>query len=438
MSVEKHISHTFVLRILLTVIMVLQSVFVTRLLGPEGRGLYAKLQASLNLFILLFGLGLTSGITYFISNRKIDAKKIIGAAILLWGAGCLMLGMFQVLFLWVPKIDIVFPVGYQLSFFQWYFLASFIINTLQLVFNAALSGRQKFAVCNWMEVAVGLSRLFIFAYFFLYQDFGSDLKSMHTVFLWDLGLTALKGFLFAVSFYREFGLGMDFRIGDSVKTVLSFSFMIYVSYIINFIYLRLDFWLIERQLGLGELGVYSVASNLAQFLTFVPITLNSVMLPHLSGMEPAEALKKLGLFSRLNAAALLGMTLFLCILARPLVEGLYGGAFEAAILPLRLVSVSFLFLSLKHLFCYFNLSQGRTAANIRAELLGLTLGVSLNLWLIPRYGIMGACVASLVANFFSFLYVVLGILRKWKADLLDFVLLARNDVSSILSSLVTT
>jgi O-antigen/teichoic acid export membrane protein len=438
MSVEKHISHTFILRVLLTLIMVLQSVFVTRLLGPEGRGLYAKLQASQNLFILLFGLGLTSGITYFISNKKIEPSKIFGISFLIWLSGALLLGVLQIVFLVIPKSDIVFPVGYQLAFFHWYFFFSFFINTLQLVFNAGLSGKQKFAVCNWIEVAVGLSRLVIFAYFFLYQDFNTDMQSMKTVFLWDLGLTLLKGLLFALSFYRVFGFAVNFNVLSSVRTVLSFSFMIYVSYVINFIYLRLDFWLIERNLGLSELGVYSVATNLAQFLTFVPITLNNVMLPYLSGLESNEALKKLGLFSRLNAAALLGMTAFLCFLARPIVQGLYGNAFEEAVQPLRMVSLSFLFLSLKHLFCYFNLSQGRTTANIKAELLGLALGVTLNLWLIPKFGIMGACTASLVANFFSFLYVISGILRKWKADLSDFILLARSDVSSILASLVTT
>ena len=88
------------------------------------------------------------------------------------------------------------------------------------------------------------------------------------------------------------------------RQLLKFSLLIYLTYVINFLYLRVDYLLIERKSGLAELGIYSVASGVAQFLTVIPMSINSIMLPHLSGLAGARAIKAFRLFASLNALCL--------------------------------------------------------------------------------------------------------------------------------------
>src|ERR1700733_8398645 len=121
MSVERNVSHTLVLRVILTIFMMLQSVFVTRILGPEGRGLFAKFQAAQNFLILFLGLGVTSAVIYYVHNRKLTPEKFMGTSIWVWFGGLFGLLLFLVVFYFVPSADLIFPVGYRLPFFKIYF-----------------------------------------------------------------------------------------------------------------------------------------------------------------------------------------------------------------------------------------------------------------------------------------------------------------------------
>jgi len=435
MSVERHVSHTVILRIFLTVLMMAQSIFVTRLLGPEARGLFAKLQAAQSFFILFLGLGVTSAITYYISNRKLEHGKVLGFAFCCWLVGAGFLGLFQWLTLRVPSIDLIFPAGFSSHFYEIYFFTSFLFNSLQLVFNSALSGRQRFDMCNAMELVVAAMRVVIFCGYFA-GKFVGFYPSVHSIFLADLSLTMIRAVLFFICYRKEFGFQFLFSLKGTLRPMLGFSILIYVSYLINFLYLRADYWIIERQLGLKELGVYSVAAGLAQFLTFIPMTLNMVMLPHLSATKETEALERLGMFSRLNASALMLLTSILVFFASPVVLVCYGRAFEAAILPLRIVSISFFMLSLKHLFAYYNLSQGRARHNIFAELLGLSIGLSGDFLLIPRYGIVGASYAAVAANLVSLLYVFVGIVQGGNVRYFDLFVVDVKDLRNLVSSVL--
>jgi O-antigen/teichoic acid export membrane protein len=302
-----------------------------------------------------------------------------------------------------------------------------------LVFNSALSGRHKFNAANLAELAVASLRVLIFAAYFLGKN-SYFVISVRSVFTADLALTLLRAGLFFVCYGREFGFRIHLSLQGAVRPVLGFSILIYVSYLINFLYLRADYWIIERQLGLKELGIYSVAAGLAQFLTFIPLTLNTVMLPHLSSAGRTEALGKLGMFSRLNASALGLITSVLVIFAGPVIRLCYGAAFQGAVMPLRIVSISFLLLSLKHLFAYYNLSQDRARHNITAEVLGLIVGLSGDFILIPRFGILGASYASATANLISLSYVFVGIMQTGKVRYFELFILKLQDVNNLVSS----
>jgi O-antigen/teichoic acid export membrane protein len=435
MSVERYVSHTLVLRVANTALLILQSIFVTRLLGPEGRGLMAKLQASQNFFILFLGLGVAAALSHYLPSRVYPQKKVLGTAFLVWLGSILALLGFQILFLCFPKTDLIFPHGFALTFFETYFIVSFALNFLQTLMNAALSGRHRFSLTNWLELIAAILRVAIFGACFVYHLSGVGEIRLETIFLWDMALTILRAVMFTLGYIDEFGLALDLKIREVFRPVVKFSLMVYVSSLINFLYLRLDFWLTERQLGLAALGVYATASGLAQFLTFVPMTLNTIMLPLLSGIEPKMAMHKLRFFSSFSATAVSLMALSLILFASPLIHLLYGDSFGGAVLPLRIVTVSFLFLSLKHLFVYYNVSQNRARKNIEAEMGGLVLGVIFNLLLMPRLGTVGASLASLIANGFSLLYLVVGIFHRSDMPWHQFFFMRPSEARGLLGSL---
>lgn len=137
-DVERHISHTLVLRVINTVLLILQSIFLTRMLGPEGRGLLAKLQAAQNFFILFLGVGVAAALSHYIPSRKYEPQKILGVGFLVWVGSLISLFVIQLLFFFFPSIELIFPTGYATSFFEIYFFVAFALNFLQTLINAAL------------------------------------------------------------------------------------------------------------------------------------------------------------------------------------------------------------------------------------------------------------------------------------------------------------
>jgi O-antigen/teichoic acid export membrane protein len=82
------------------------------------------------------------------------------------------------------------------------------------------------------------------------------------------------------------------------------------------------------------------------------------------------------------------------LLARPIVELLYGSRFDAAVGPARLLVLGMLLGGAAGVASGYLYGRGRPGLNSWALGLGLVLTVVLDLLLIPRYGAMGAAFAS--------------------------------------------
>ena len=433
---KRHVSHTILTRVQVTLFTIVQSVILTRILGPEGRGLYAMLQAALALFILFLGLGYNSGITNYIANKRQDSKDVLGLAFWVWITGSVFLAAILVLFKYLPDIDVVFPSGYSNLFYQLYFFFSFTATAIQLSMAAALNGRQKFAFGNLAEVSTTILRTAVFVAFFLGLHFGHFNPSVQWIFAADLALVYVKTFVFAFAFFREFGLKFNIAwlAPRGCLELFGFSFGTYFSALIAFFYLRLDYWLIERQLGLSELGIYSVASGLAQYMTIIPVALTTLMVPLLADGGNKNSQSTLQYFSRLNMTATGILTSFLVALAYPLIRILYGKDFALAAPLLQFLAPSFFFLSIKFLFTNFNVTRGKFRINIVGEIIGLTVGLSLNLLLLPKIGVFGACWASLAANFASCAYIIFKIDSKETPPLKSMIFVHVADLKELFSA----
>ncbi|MBK9984453.1 MAG: oligosaccharide flippase family protein [Saprospiraceae bacterium] len=75
---------TLVSRIPVMLLSFLSVVLLTRLLGPEGNGVYTFTYASLNLLITIIGFQLDGSLTFFLSNKGYENNKVISTIGLLF------------------------------------------------------------------------------------------------------------------------------------------------------------------------------------------------------------------------------------------------------------------------------------------------------------------------------------------------------------------
>ena len=74
-SISKSAIYTILTQIPAQIFGVIAGVFITRILGPEGRGVYALFFADISLLSTILGFSVGTAITFYIANKKIAREK---------------------------------------------------------------------------------------------------------------------------------------------------------------------------------------------------------------------------------------------------------------------------------------------------------------------------------------------------------------------------
>lgn len=180
------------------------------------------------------------------------------------------------------------------------------------------------------------------------------------------------------------------------RTVLPFG----ASTLIAFPAMRFDMLILSKLVSFGELGLYSAASKLFEFLFVLPLAFYMAMLPRTPGAlagSPAE--RRAGLVRPLGAyfAVLVPLTIGIAILADPVLRLLFGPDFAAAAPVLRLLMLAFLFMIAEVALAMLCKAAGFQRVDLVFTAI-VTAGYTLGCFLaIPQLGAAGAAWSLAVA-----------------------------------------
>ncbi len=195
---------------------------------------------------------------------------------------------------------------------------------------------------------------------------------------------------------------------------------------------RVDLFLIDSMIGLGAVGVYSLAVQLAEVATRIPNWLSSLIAPR-AAEDPKGSSRFTALLTLLNAL------LALCVCVSLVGLGLFLGDFhwtmglrleEVTHLVAALTPKSVLLVSASTLGAYL---IGRGISLYHPVTAGLTVLATavLDVLLLPRWGLMGAAFAVSVSHVILFAGLLLGFARMTETTISQIIRLALNDLSSI-------
>jgi len=215
---------------------------------------------------------------------------------------------------------------------------------------------------------------------------------------------------------REYSVLEDLK---QFKHILIFGFSISVGKISFMIMKSLDIPILNLFFDYSNVGVYSVADTVSSVL----FSMTAFSLPILSSMSEAWTKKDAALMGKyvkisVKYPLLLGLPLTIIIfaLAEPIVVGIYGAAFQEAVMPLQILIIG-----------TFLLMFGRTLSSIligigKAKLSGMLLAgaatqyiISLFI-LVPIFGLDGAAFSLTLTGVTSLVLIPLFIKRHLKVD----------------------
>jgi PST family polysaccharide transporter len=170
-----------------------------------------------------------------------------------------------------------------------------------------------------------------------------------------------------------------------------------VSGVVVVIALRLDQFLVRAWCDPDQTGLYFAASRLTEQVLFAGTAVTLSFFPalsasHLQGGFPARLQSLFDLVSALGWTAALGFT----GLGGWIVQALFGARFAGAGPVLAVQGWSCLFLLSAGVRWQFILLAAPTALNLAAAAVQIGVQIPAALWLMPRYGPVGAALASLV------------------------------------------
>lgn len=424
-SLTGNILRTFSTQVPSLIISIISGIFLTRLLGAEGKGVYAIFYANIEIMVMLFLIGCDMGIIYFGSNKKIDFSKIQGIAI-------------YILLLFIPalfiillslNLDFVFPDNYDSLFFKLFLLGMFSLQMLNTLIAAFLKTTKSFKYINRISLINSFFNLITYAFLFYLDSKGYLNISIRFIFSVSLIILGLNSLMWLYSFIKEVDFKPKFNL-DFKRDIFPFFkyiFPVFISLIINFLNYRFDIWIVSYYKGNTQLGIYVLAVNFAQFILLYSKIIGGVMMPYLSEDNEKQRIKYFTVYSRVNFLSVILMVTMLAIIGDFLLVMLYGAEFSLSSEPFSILLIGMIFTAMSQLFSIMLFSNGKNNVVLLANSIALITTVILDLLLIPKYGIIGAAWATTLSYFTLFTTLFINLIIKEKIAVSELFLIKKSD-----------
>lgn len=286
-------------------------------------------------------------------------------------------------------------------------LLSILPYTLYECIRATFNGLRVFKLSNFVE----------FFHFLIFSSLAIALvivyQSAESVFISNLIALIVVVALYGIIVLRYVAGSSSQR--DNIpsknfyKKIFRFSVWFAISPFVFSVFRYTDSWMLNRFLALKEVGLYSVAMNVAGLIFMLGTVVGSVLAPTLSKLweegDRQKATSALDFALRGNTMLLLGVGLLLVIFKSQVIGLLYGAEYASSVSFVGILLTFWMLNSINWIISGYAGLIEKTYIPLISNCVGLVCNVILNYNLIPKYGIMGAALATTI-SFFVILLVI--------------------------------
>ncbi len=389
-----------------------------RLLEAEGRGELARFVNVGALAVLYLGLGISSGITYFVASGATtphDLARPLGRA-LIWTTLAVVL---------ITGVVAVTPLG---RFLPGYGAVAAPAAAIGLYFvfaqaggwvTAVLAAQRDFRAINLSAITVSVAGFAASAVLlWLHPSWAGPWAIIALLVL----LEAIRTIMLAASYSRSRRMGTregaagTAHAPASIRHLWGYSALSFIADALQFMTYRFDMWVVDAFHGGAELGRYALAVSLAQLVWVVPSAAGRVLFPWVAKMDRGAGAQ----LAWRSAWVALVISSILALggwwLSTLSVTTIFGKTFEGVptligILLLGVVPYSFARVLSNYL-------AGVNAVGVNAVASGVILAVAVTLafaW-IPDYAALGAAWATAVAYGLHTVMITIIFLVKTRRD----------------------
>ena len=375
-------------------------IWIARYLGPEQFGLFSYAQSFAALFLVLATLGLDGIVIRELVKDESKADKLIGTAFVLKLIGAIVVFAILAAAVGLTSNDtytntLVFIIA-SATIFQAFNVVDFYFQAKVLSKYVAFVNAITLFISSVVKIVLILNEapLIAFAWIVL---FDSIVLAIGFIYIYIKKNTTSS--IQYLSFNKLTAIDL---LRDSWPLILSG--------IVTSIYMRIDQVMIKEILDTEAVGQYAAAVRLSEAWYVIPVVIASSLFPAIvNAKKQNEELYYLRLQKLYNLMTWMAITIAIAMtfLSDWVVDLLYGSQYDQAGGVLMIHAWSGIFVFLGVASGKWFLSENLQVLAFWRTFYGMIINIVLNIFLIPKYGIQGAAVATLVsqsvaAYFFDF------------------------------------
>ena len=391
------------------------AVVISQTVGDVGKGEQALLLMDIT-FVLIFSDIISGSSIVFLTPKHSFSKIILPAYF--WS---LLIGLFSI---------VVFPlVGGEIT---WSLAANVgllsVLSSLASVNTSVLIGRERVNAANavnlWQPVTLLLTLLVCY-YGFRMLNLNAYIIALYVAY----GGSWLFGTILLHNEFRKFTFCPFDEYKVVVKDLFKYGILNQSGHLVQFINLRLGFYLLQRYVDVGSTGVFSNAVALAEAVWLISRSIALVQYARIANSDDADYSRRLTLdLAKICLAFSTAAMVVLALLPTSFHLWLFGPEFGDLPTLIRILAPGALIYSLFLIIGHYFSGTGRYQMNTYAALCGLVFTFALGFTLIPRYGIYGAAITSSVSYAANAVFVMIVFFRGSTFKVSDFFLSRKNIV----------
>lgn len=368
-------------------------VWVARYLGPEQFGLFSYVLAFVALFGVFATLGLDDIVVRDIVRNPSDKDEILGATfslkllgglvgILLTTAGILLLRPNDRL---THSMVAIIASG---LIFQSFDTISFWFQSQVQIKYVVYAKNGAFILISLAKVGLILSHASLIAFAW---------AALAEIILGAVGLTLAYG---ANGHLVRAWRGSIAR----ARSLLTDSWPLILAGLAIVVYMKIDQIMLGEMLGNQAVGLYSAATRISEIWYFIPVAIVSSASPSIveaKAISDSLYYQKVDKLFRLMAVLAFSIVIPMTFFSGHIIDLLYGPEFAGAgsVLAIHIWAAVFVFLGVAQ--GPWTVNEGLMKLSLQRTVIGAVANVVLNLLLIPRIGVVGAAISTLIAQALS-------------------------------------
>ena len=412
----------FIFRVTFTGISFLISLIIAKLAGASQFGTLSLIIVNAAFLHIITGLGTDAAIVWHgVAGENYGRDKIFSFTVIT--------AAIQLLFFYIIAILGYIFLGHTLlggSFDLRIFFAEIVYFTGLVLMDKFLSlfySQHEAKLCNKiLSIVSGILLIVLLS-----------IWAMEPVLIVEFPIWIYSLFIFIPSFVLAFFYIVKYNpvfkniSQEEMRSFSSFSFIVLITNIIQFIAFRADYWLISIYYDHVAVGIYAQASKFAQLLWIIPGVLAGLIVPALKNEDQKLSDAKFISLCRVSFYIHIVLALFMIVAAIIIYNFFLPSIYFDGLPPLLIMTPGYLFFTITTILAGYFSANRLLKINLIGSVICCVLMILVDLVLIPTMGYKGAAIANLIVYSITTAYFIFRIMSVTNSSVKDFFTFKKSD-----------